>query len=155
MRRAAILLAFAFSAFVCASARGEELFSVPFFIENLFPNPPSALRADFTLNHPAILESFTMDCAGGPRGGLLLVDAGPLGVHGTTGVAANSQVGLVVGGTTEVFVRIEFTASAIGNTFYSPTHLGLPVKSTYSFILFPDVPHGVSCFGNAVFHRPL
>jgi hypothetical protein len=55
--------AFALLALVCISTTSlaqdpKKLFSVPFFIENLPPAMPSVLRADFTLQHPAILESF-------------------------------------------------------------------------------------------------
>jgi hypothetical protein len=50
-------------------------------------------------------------------------------------------------------VRIDFTGSAIGNTYYPSTRLSLPVKSHYSFILFPNAPTGAQCFGNAVFQR--
>ena len=56
---------------------------MPFFIENALANAPGALRADFTLRHPAILESFQVTCAGAPRGGLLYTDGGPLGDNGT------------------------------------------------------------------------
>ena len=81
-----ILFAFAFSALVCDGATSfaqdpNKLFNVPFFIENILPPAPNALRANFTLQHPAILKSLSMTCAGGPQGGLLLVDGGPLGVH--------------------------------------------------------------------------
>ena len=55
------------------------------------------------------------------------------------------------GGVVDIFVRIEFTPSPIGNSFYPPTHLGLPVKSNFSFILFPQAAHGAQCSGNAVF----
>jgi len=158
MRKAAISFAFVLSAFLCAGGTSfgqdpKKLFSVPFFIENLYSPAPNALRADFTLQHPAILEFFSMECAGNPRGGLLYVDGGPLDVHGTTGVAANSQVGLVVGllPSFEIPVRIDFTASAIGNSVYPSTRLSLPVKSKYSFILFPNAPNTAQCFGNAVF----
>src|SRR5262245_54835199 len=94
--------AFALLALVCISTTSlaqdpKKLFSVPFFIENLTLVVPVALRADFTLQHPAILETFTMDCSGPPRGGLLFADGGPLGLNGTTGVASNPLVGLVVG----------------------------------------------------------
>lgn len=146
--------AFVFSALVCASATSfaqdpNKLFNVPFFIENTLPPAPNALQANFTLQHPAILESLSMTCEGGPKGGLLLVDGGPLGVHGTTGVGSNPEVGLVVGA--NAFVRIDFIADAIGSSVYPPTPLGLPVKSSYSFVLFPNAPNDVQCFGNAVF----
>ena len=149
-----ILFAFAFSALVCDSATSfaqdpNKLFNVPFFIENILPPAPNALRANFTLQHPAILESLSMTCAGGPQGGLLLVDGGPLGVHGTTGVGSNPEVGVVVGA--DAFTRIDFVPGASGSSVYPPTPLGLPVKSSYSIVLFPNVPNGVQCFGNAVF----
>jgi hypothetical protein len=154
MRKAVIFSAFALSAFFTASATSfaqnpKKLFNVPFFIENINSPAPNALRADF--QHPAILESFSMTCAGSPNGGLLLVDEGPLGVQGTTGVGSNSQVGLVVGPPANAMVRIDFIATAIGNTVYPPTPLRLPVKSAFSFILFPNAPHTAQCFGNVVF----
>jgi len=152
------LSAMAFLAFICASVPSfaedpKKFFSVPFFIENISFPAPNALRADFTLQHPAILEFFSLDCGGDPRGGLLEIDGGPLGLHGATGVGADPQVGLVVGLPASILtpVRINFTTSAIGNSFYPPTQLSIPVKSKYSFILFPNAPNGVSCFGNAVF----
>ena len=66
-----ILFAFAFSALVCDSATSfaqdpNKLFNVPFFIENILPPAPNALRANFTLQHPAILKSLSMTCAGWP-----------------------------------------------------------------------------------------
>ena len=151
-----IIFAFAVSAFVCSSATSfaqnpSKLFSVPFFIENIFPPAPSALRADFTLQYPAILESLSLTCAGNPRGGLLLVDEGPLGSQGTTGVGTNSNVGLVVGPPAGTMVRIDFISSVVGNTYYPPTKMGLPVKSKFTFILFPNAPSGANCFGTAVF----
>ena len=149
-----ILFAFAFSALVCASATSfaqdpNKLFNVPFFIENILPPAPNAVRANFTLQHPAILESLSMTCEGGPQGGLLQVDGGPLGIHGTTGVGSNPEIGVVVGA--DAFVRIDFVAGAIGSSVYPPTPLGLPVKASYSIVLFPNVPNYVQCFGNAVF----
>jgi hypothetical protein len=95
-----LIMSLAVSATALADGRKDhegERFSVPFFIENALANAPGALRADFTLRHPAILESFQVTCAGAPRGGLLYTDGGPLGVNGTTGVGATSDVGLVVG----------------------------------------------------------
>jgi len=129
------------------------LFSVPFFIENITATAPNALRADFTLREPAILESFFIYCAGAPRGGLLLMDGGPAGVNDTTGVGADANVGLVVGLVSglEIPLTIDFTVSANGAYFFSPTHLGVPVKSKYSFIVFPNAPNTVQCNGNAVF----
>jgi hypothetical protein len=94
-----------------------------------------------------------MSCAGNPRGGLLYADGGPLGLNGTTGVGATSDVGLVVGlfGPILIPTQIDFTVSANGSYIYPPTHLGIPVKSNWSFIIFPDAPHTVQCNGNAVF----
>ena len=148
--------AFALLALVCISTTSlaqdpKKLFSVPFFIENLPPAMPSVLRADFTLQHPAILESFNADCSGPHRGGLIFADGGPLGVHGTTGVAPNPQVGLVVGSLVNAWVRIDFSASSIGHYVYPPTHFGLPVKSNYTFLLFPNTGQSISCFGTFVF----
>jgi len=149
-----VYFAFAFSALVCASTTSfaqdpNKLFNVPFFIENLLPPAPNALRANFTLQHPAILESISFLCAGGPKGALLQVDGGPLGVNGTTGVGSNPEVGLVVGA--PALVQIDFVVDANGNSVYPPTLLGLPVKSSYSIVLFPNAPNELQCFGNAVF----
>ncbi len=150
-----LLLSIAVSAGASANNRDHdgELFSVPFFIENALATAPPALRADFTLKHPAILESFSMTCAGTPLGGLLYTDGGPRGVNGTTGVGTTSDVGLVVGlfGPILIPTQIDFTVAASGAYFYPPTHLGIPVKSNYSFIVFPDAGKGVQCNGNAVF----
>ena len=136
-----------------ATRKVGGLFSVPFFIENILATAPNALRADFTLKEPAILESFFISCGGAPRGGLLLMDGGPAGVNNTTGVGADSNVGLVVGlvAGLQIPLTIDFTVSANGAYFFSPTHLGVPVKSTYSFIVFPNAPNSVQCNGNAIF----
>ena len=135
--------------------QGGELFNVPFFIENLTATVPPALRADFTLKAPAILESLSMTCGGIPKGALLLVDGGPLGTGGTTGVAADSNVGLSVGtvGTTLNLLPVDFTVGLNGGYFIPPTHYGIPVKSQYSFIVFPTAPTGVACNGSIVFRR--
>ncbi len=159
MTKPAFLACLLMSVAVCGAAsakdhdRDGELFSVPFFIENALANAPGALRADFTLKHPAILETFSMTCGGAPRGGLLYTDGGPLGVNNTTGAGATSDVGLVVGlfGPIMIPTTIDFTVAADGAYFYPPTRLGLPVKSNYSFIVFPNAPNGVQCNGNAVF----
>jgi hypothetical protein len=136
-----------------ATRKVAGLFSVPFFIENINATAPNALRADFKLREPAILESFFIYCAGAPRGGLLLMDGGPAGVNDTTGVGADANVGLVVGliSGLEIPLTIDFTVSANGAYFFSPTHLGVPIKSNYSFIVFPNAPNSVQCNGNAVF----
>lgn len=136
-----------------ATKKVGGLFSVPFFIENALATAPGALRADFTLKEPAVLESFFISCAGAPRGGLLLMDGGPAGVNETTGVGTDANVGLVVGliSGLQIPLTIDFTVSAAGAYFFSPTHIGVPVKSTYSFIVFPNAPNSVQCNGNAVF----
>jgi hypothetical protein len=54
-----LIMSLAVSATALADGRKDhegERFSVPFFIENALANAPGALRADFTLKHPAILE---------------------------------------------------------------------------------------------------
>ncbi|HKE96158.1 MAG TPA: hypothetical protein VKB34_17750 [Povalibacter sp.] len=132
-----------------------ELFNVPFFIENLTATVPPALRADFTLKAPAILESFSMTCGGTPKGGLLLVDGGPLGTDGTSGVGADPNVGLAVGVTsaTPSPLQVNFILGSNGGYLVPPTHYGIPVKSQYSFIVFPTAPQGVACNGNVVFRR--
>jgi hypothetical protein len=129
------------------------LYSVPFFIENINSPAPNALRADFTLKEPAILQTFFIECAGAPRGGLLLMDGGPAALNDTTGVGATSDVGLVVGliSGLEIPLTIDFTVAADGAYYFSPTHLGVPIKSTYSFIIFPNAPNTVQCNGVAVF----
>ena len=151
-----LIISLAVSTTALADGRKDhegDRFSVPFFIENALANAPGALRADFTLKHPAILESFQVTCAGAPRGGLLYTDGGPLGVNGTTGVGATSDVGLVVGlfGPILIPTQIDFTVAADGAYFFPPTHLGIPVKANYSFIVFPNAPNGVQCNGEAVF----
>src|SRR5262245_48042602 len=148
--------AFALLALVCISTTSlaqdpKKFFSVPFFIENLPPAMPSVLRADFTLQQPAILETLSVDCSGPPRGGLLFADGGPLGLHGTTGVASNPQVGLVVGSLVSNWVRMDFSASSIGHYIYPTTHFSLPVKSNFTFLLFPTPGQGIACFATAVF----
>jgi hypothetical protein len=136
-----------------ASAAVGKTFTVPFFIENINATAPSALRADFTLKKSAVLKSFSMECAGAPRGGLLYVDGGPSDVNGTTGVGATSEVGLVVGLISGLMapIAIDFTVATDGVYFYPPTQLNLPVKQNWSFILFPNAPNSVQCNGVAVF----
>ncbi|MFX8805390.1 hypothetical protein ABTM67_19565, partial [Acinetobacter baumannii] len=88
----------------------------------------------------AVLETFSISCAGAPRGGILYTDGGPQGVNHTTGVGATSDVGLVVGLVPTLLIpyAIDFTVAADGLYFYGPTHIGVPVKSNYSFIIFPN-----------------
>ena len=43
-------------------------------------------------------------------------------------------------------VKIDFISSVVGNTYYPPTKMGLPVKSKFTFILFPNAPSGANCF---------
>ncbi len=96
-----------------------------------------------------------MTCAGAPQGGLLEVDGGPSGVKGTTGAGASSDVGLVVGLLSKLLIpiQIDFSVAADGTYYYPLTHLGIPVKSNYSFVVFPNAPQGVQCNGNAVFRK--
>ena len=138
---------------VGASAAVAKTFTVPFFIENINATAPPALRADFTLKKPAVLKSFTIECAGAPRGGLLYVDGGPSDVNGTTGVGADPQVGLVVGLISGLMepVAIDFTVALDGVYFYPPTQLNLPVKQNWTFILFPNAPNTAQCNGIALF----
>lgn len=129
------------------------LFSVPFFIENALAQAPGALRADFKLAHPAVLESYSVSCAGAPRGGLLLLDGGPLGTNGTTGAGADSQVGLVVGLFSSLLapLQVDFQVATNGAYYVPPTRVGVPVNANYSFIVFPNAPAGVQCNGLFVF----
>jgi hypothetical protein len=152
MRKAAIFFAFALSAFASATSVAQDpkkLFSVPFFIENITLVVPVALRADFTLQNPAILENFFMDCSSQPGGGLLFTDGGPLALHGTTGVPADPLVGLYVG--SQPWLKFDFSPSTIGHYVYPPTQLGIPVKSVYTIIVFPTPGQNISCFGTVVF----
>jgi hypothetical protein len=136
-----------------ASAAVAKTFTVPFFIENINATAPPALRADFTLKKPAVLKSFSMECAGAPRGGLLYVDGGPSGVNGTTGAGATADVGLVVGLLSGLMepLAIDFTVAADGVYFYGPTQLDLPVNKNWTFILFPNSPNTAQCNGIALF----
>ena len=136
-----------------ASAAVAKTFTVPFFIENLNAPAPVSLRADFTLKKPAVLKSFTIECAGAPRGALLYVDGGPSGVNGTTGAGATSEVGLVVGLISGLMepIQIDFTVALDGVYYYGPTQLDLPVKQNWTFLLFPNVPNTVQCNGIALF----
>jgi hypothetical protein len=136
-----------------AGAAVAKTFTVPFFIENLNAPAPVSLRADFTLKKPAVLKSFTIECAGAPRGALLYVDGGPSDVNGTTGAGATAEVGLVVGLISGLMepVAIDFTVAADGVYFYPPTQLDLPVNKNWTFILFPNAPNTVQCNGIALF----
>lgn len=151
------LVALSATSGIAAAETNEQkvhgLFSVPFFIENnVFP-APVALEADFTLKEPAILESFFISCAGKPSGALLTVDGGPQGVNGTKGVGADASVGLVVGTIASLGIPlpIDFNVFSSGASVVAPTHLGLPVKSKFSFNVFPNSGNSVQCNGNFVF----
>ena len=136
-----------------ASAAVAKTFTVPFFLENLNATAPVSLLANFTLKKPAILKSFSIECAGAPLGGLLYVDGGPSGVNGATGSGASADVGLVVGlvsGLMET-MAIDFTVGLDGLYFYGPTQLNLPVKQNWAFLLYPNAPNGVQCNGIALF----
>jgi len=128
-------------------------FTVPFFIEQVTSGPTvSVLRADFTLPKPAVLESINMLCFGATDA-ILYVDGGPLGTNGVTGVGSTADVGLNVGisGLQTPF-NLTMTLKPNGDYYLPVTHIGAPVKSAFTFILFPDTTApGVQCFVTTVF----
>ncbi|HSQ81165.1 MAG TPA: hypothetical protein VLU54_08530 [Casimicrobiaceae bacterium] len=132
-----------------------SLFTVPFFIEQASgPPTKSSLRGDFTLPQPAILESISIKCGGYATGGLLSLDGGPLGTNGVTGVGANPDVGLVVGllAGQQAEFHLPVVTPPGGGSYLPVTHIGAPVQSSFSFILFQDTStSGASCFVNAIF----
>ncbi len=129
-----------------------ELFSMSFEMESNNPEGPVVpLTVNFTLKRPAVLESYAVYCPGSAASGILITDGGPLGTSGGT-VTGDSA--------TTVFsnfgphLSFGFQSAQSIASYTSPSHVGVPVTSTFSITVNPTTSAGLNCVGYAVLRNP-
>jgi hypothetical protein len=149
LRTACAVAAFAaLSATTALASEREKLFSVPFTLTGSSSSGNPA--GDFTLTHPAILESYALTCSVGPEGGFLEIDSGPLAANGTTAVATDASSYVVIA--EGITLPITFQYAADGNYHSGPIHVGAPVSLRYRFrVLSPASGQAPNCYGYATF----